>query len=161
MILIFMNNKENDTLKYIKKNLINIKIAFVTEILPLISNLNLIENIMLPIQYHGLKYDIVQLNDDLKKYNLNDKKFCRKDMLNEIEIFFTKFLMCKYFGAEIIFFINQFHYFVNCSEVFYKFFNEQSSENFVIIEKEVYKSILTRNLVNYTEWDFDEWLKKN
>ncbi|KAA0259419.1 hypothetical protein FHQ18_00640 [Deferribacter autotrophicus] len=160
MILIFSNYKENDLLKRLKMNIVSIKIAFVAETLPLISNLNLIENITLPIQYHGIKYDMRQLNDDLRNYNLYDKMYYRKDGLNEIEIFFTKYLMCKYFGAKVIFFINQFHYFVNCRELFYDFFNKQYEKNFVIIEKEIYKNILTKNLKNYDEWNLEEWLKK-
>jgi len=157
MILIFTNREEKELIYEIKSKSVE-KVGFVCDSLPLISNLNLIENLLLIIEYHGLNVDKNNLVEDLKRYNLFNKRYYRKDSLELFEIFFVKYLMCKYFQADIICFVNQFHNFVHKREIFYEFFRENYSKNFVIIERDVYKKLLIDNL-KLKEMDLDLWLK--
>ncbi|BAI80938.1 hypothetical protein DEFDS_1478 [Deferribacter desulfuricans SSM1] len=157
MILIFTNKDEKELIYEIKSKRVE-KVGFVCDSLPLISNLNLIENLLLIVEYHGLNIDKNSIVEDLKRYNLFNKRYYRKDSLELFEIFFVKYLMCKYFQADTICFVNQFHSFVHKREIFYEFFRENYSENFVIIERDVYKKLLIDNL-KLKEMDLDLWLK--
>ncbi|MGA1862340.1 hypothetical protein OWM07_05615 [Deferribacter thermophilus] len=159
MIAVFTNIDEKELLQQIK-SYNNIKIAVVSDYLPLISNLNLIENIELIVNYHNIGVSLHEIENDLKKFDLLNKKFYRKDSLSMLDIFYVKYLMCKYYNAEMTIFINQFHHFSKCRNEYYNFFKENSNEKSVIIERDVYKKLLSENLI-FEEMDLDVWLKNS
>lgn len=85
-------------------------IAIVNRNFPLISNLSVIENLMLVGSYH-LSKNIKQLESDifadLKKFNMDSKIHYRKERLSEFEDFLVRFLQAKHSYFNFVFIIDE------------------------------------------------------
>jgi ABC-type uncharacterized transport system ATPase subunit len=132
-------------------------IAIVHRGFPLISNLSVLENIMLVGSYHLAK-DIKSLEDDialyLKKFDMGLKVHFRKESLTEFEDFVVRFLQARHSYFKFIFVIDELG---KISEEnrdrFLNVIDKEKNDNIVFIEynryKDYYRSYKTVTLGDY------------
>jgi ABC-type uncharacterized transport system ATPase subunit len=141
------------------------KIGIISARLPLIANLAVAENIMLPISYHKnirLKELEPKVLERLKKYDMQDILYYRKNQLNVFEEFVTKYLMASFLEADFIVFFSTLKYMHGKDRI--KFFDlllkENNNENFVVIEYNEYANLVFSK-IKAEEIDFKKWVTQN
>lgn len=140
------------------------KIGIVTGYLPIIGNLSVLENILLPAQYHHrMSYEkgYKLISDDLNTFGMIQHLHARSNQLNDFEKFIVKFLQIKYLAPEwfVIFcprrmFVaeheNSFHNFLRCEDM----------KKSVIIDHEN-NSYMFSDLKDYIIKDFEQWVTQD
>ncbi|MCA1928173.1 MAG: hypothetical protein LDL09_07090 [Calditerrivibrio sp.] len=161
--LVLVKNKEEETVivnKLITYNEENLNIFIIADQLPLISNLSVIENIILPASYHRHK-KIVEYIDIahryLSEYGLENRIYARKGDLNSYEIFLIKYISSKISEVDNIAFISP----LNSVDVMYHGnlydFFKNCNENYLILDyNESYNKY--KNINGLLKMEFDEWL---
>ncbi len=142
-----------------------VRLGFVWDRLPLISNLSVLENIMLPSGYHDsikVKDMVDKIRDELKRYNVNENILhARRNDLDTFQMFIVKFLQAKFYNPEYIIFINLLNLFVGEEErKLFDFFRTYGSEKFVILDYNGYESIYRKN-IKYERVEFYQWVTRD
>lgn len=138
------------------------RLGFVWEKLPLISNLSVLENIMLPPEYHDslkIKDMIDKIKDELKICNISeDILHARRNDLDTFQMFIVKYLQAKFYNPKFIIFMNVLNLFLGEEESkFFDFIKKNGSEKFIFLDYNGYESIYSKN-IKYERVDFYQWL---
>jgi len=138
-----------------------IRLGIIWDRLPLISNLSVLENIMLPLSYHE-RVKIMGKSEDveheLKKYGCGDIMHERKESLSVYQIFITKYLQALFYKPAFFVFIAPMRIFAGEDEKnYFAFLTEHGSENFLILDYNGYENKYDNN-IDYQKVGFDEWL---
>jgi len=138
-----------------------IRLGLIWDKLPLISNLSVLENIMLPLSYHeGVKTTerFEDVKNELKKHGCGDILHERKESLSVYQIFLTKYLQAVFYKPSFFVFIAPMSTFaVEGEREYFAFLAEHGSENFLILDYNGYENKYDNN-VDYQKVGFDEWL---
>ncbi|MCD8553024.1 hypothetical protein [Seleniivibrio sp.] len=168
-----MNNyliyyKSEEQMKEWLKTLMQIvesqRVGLVSSFFPIIGNLSVIENILLPLTYHHkITYsealDIV--GKDLENFGLKDIMHFRNNQLNDYQKMIVKYLQVKYLRAEwIVFFSPRRMYIAEYEEKFHQFLRCEDLKKSVIIDHENHRHLFD-DMQDYTEKDFDTWVTRD
>lgn len=136
------------------------RIGMVSGYFPIIGNLSVVENILLPAQYHHkMPYDegFELVTKELTKYSIEQHIHSRSNQLNDFERFIVKFLQVKFLEPEWIVFFNPRRMFIaEYEDRFHQFLRCEEIKKSVIIEHEKHR-YLFEDMNDYTEKDFDTW----
>jgi ABC-type uncharacterized transport system ATPase subunit len=136
-------------------------IGLVSSFFPIIGNLSVIENILLPAAYHHkLSYaeGMTLVQKDLEKYGLNNHLHYRNNELNDFERMIVKYLQVKYLRAEwMVFFSPRRMFIAEYEERFHQFLRCEDLKKSVIIDHENHRHLFD-DMQDYTEKDFDTWV---
>lgn len=139
-------------------------LGVVTGNLPILGNLTVFENIMLPASYHyGLnqKEGRKMVLSDLEKYGLEKFIDSRPDKLDDFQKFLVKYLQAVYLQSKWIVIISpRKMYAAEYDGAFKEFFSYEIRDNSVIIDHINNKNFF-QDFQNYTELDFESWLETN
>jgi ABC-type lipoprotein export system ATPase subunit len=166
MIFIPYDNKEeaNEYFNTIIDFAYDGKIGVIAEELPLISNLAVLENIILPVSYHtGATFKELEskIITKLKEYDLSHIAYYRKNQLSNFENYIVKYIMAKFYKSDLIIFFSVIrHLFGKDRTNFFKLLNFENNENFVIIENKDFHNKIEENL-KIKQMDFDQWATLN
>ncbi len=144
-------------MKVVKKQ----RVGLVSSFFPIIGNLSVIENILLPLTYHHkITYhaalDIVQ--KDMEKFEMLDIMHYRSNQLNDFQKMIVKYLQVKYLRAEwTVFFSPRRMYIAEYEEKFHQFLRCEDLKKSVIIDHENHRHLFN-DMQDYTEKDFDTWV---
>jgi len=164
--LVFYNSNEErlDILNRLIENAKFMKIGILSAELPIIGNLNVEENIMLPMSFHyGTSQTEAEeiILEELAKQNLEDIINLRPNQLNDYKKFVVKYLQIKLLRPEWIAvmsvrrlvtaeFEDRVYEFLRCTDV----------EKKVIIDHERNRHMF-EDIEGYTEIGFEEWATNN
>ncbi|MGE4319271.1 MAG: hypothetical protein AB7E96_10275 [Deferribacterales bacterium] len=136
------------------------RLGIVSGTFPIIGNLSVIENILLPAAYHHkTSYDEGEraIIKDLRKFNIEHHLHSRSNQLNNFERFIVKFLQVKYLEPDWTVFFNPRRMFIaEYEEQFHQFLRCEDLKKSVIIEHEKHR-YLFEDMNDYIEKDFDLW----
>jgi ABC-type Na+ transport system ATPase subunit NatA len=139
-------------------------IGIVTSRLPIIGNLSVFENIILPASYHfnlSLKEGRKMIENDLKRLEMPHIIDTRPDFLTDFEKLMVKYLQVTYLQPKWIIIVSPRRmYAAEYEEKFKDFLRCETRDNSVIIDH-INHRYLFQDLENYTELDFDLWLEIN
>ncbi|QAR33376.1 hypothetical protein EP073_08175 [Geovibrio thiophilus] len=139
-------------------------IGIVTSRLPVIGNLSVFENIMLPASYHfnlSLKEGRKMIENDLKRLGISHVIDARPDFLTDYERLLVKYLQVTYLQPKWIIIVSPRRmYAAEYEEKFKDFLRCETRDNSVIIDH-INHRYLFQDLENYTELDFELWLEIN
>lgn len=161
-LILIKDQKEEDLIleKLIAYNDESLNIFIISEQLPLISNLSVIENIVLPASYHRHK-QIVEYIDKaekyLREYGLEEKIHLRKGDINSYDIFLIKYISSKVSEVNNIAFIAPFNSVdvINYNKLLD--FLKKCDENCLIVDyNEAYEKY--KEIDGIVRMEFDEWL---
>lgn len=166
MKIAYLDNteQENNCYEQLKEKIIFLRLGIIWDKLPLISNLSVLENIMLPLSYHE-RVKIMQMREDvereLQKHGLYGILHARKDSLNHYQVFIVKYLQALFYKPVCFVFIAPMRVFAGEDEKkYFAFLAEHYSENFFILDYNGYENKYDNN-VDYQKVGFDEWLTRD
>ncbi|MBZ4642552.1 MAG: hypothetical protein PWQ25_1653 [Deferribacteres bacterium] len=162
MNICWIDNKINDKeIIYDILALKNVRIAVVNKIFPLISNLSVFENIVLPVCYHtGEKLDKYydKVASLLKQFNMDTKIHFRQNELSKYENFVVRFLQGYLSGFDKIVVINEIYDLtLEEKKSVVSFLKAEKSDNVLFMEYNRYKNIYDGFEYNTIE-DYKNWL---
>jgi ABC-type uncharacterized transport system ATPase subunit len=141
-----------------------VRIGIVANQLPIIGNLSVMENIILPASYHfslSIKEGRKMIRNDLERLGIEHTMNLRPDALTDFEKLLIKYLQVTYLQPKWIIIISPRRmYAAEYEERFKNFLRCETRDNSVIIDHINHK-YLFENLENYTELDFRLWLDLN
>lgn len=145
--------------KLLEVNSASLKIYIIAKELPLISNLSVIENIVLPASYHKnarLKDYIEEALRYLEGFGLADKVHKRRDDLDEFEQMLVKYISCKIVEVKNIVFMTPMKFIAPEKFEDFKRFLKNCDENYLIIDYNKfyneYNDIDKLNIMGFDEW---------
>jgi len=140
------------------------KIGIVSKLVPILGNLSVSENILLAAYYHhntSVKEGRKMVAADLKKFEMEHLLDARENILNDFQRLIVKYLQVKYLCPEWIVFLSPRKMYVAEYEDRYRnFLHCEVIEKSVIIEHESNRYLYS-NMTEYSEKDFDTWLKQD
>lgn len=143
-------------MKYASKK----RIGLVSGFFPIIGNLSVLENVLLPAQYHhkmSYEYGLESVRRDLTKYDMEHHLHSRSNQLNDLERLIVKFLQVKYLQPEwMIFFSPRRMFTAEYEERFHQFLRCEDLKKSVIIDHENHR-YLFEDMQDYTEKEFEQW----
>ncbi|WP_022849894.1 hypothetical protein [Limisalsivibrio acetivorans] len=142
----------------------NVRIGIVTNHLPLVGNLSVFENVILPSSYHfGLsqKEGRKMIDSDLRRLGIEHTLDHRPDQLDDYQRFLVKYLQVRYLRPSWIIIISPRRmYAAEYEDRFREFLRCEELDNAVIIDHVSHRELFDE-LLQYKESGFDEWLKVN
>jgi len=163
MKIAYINNFEEEwyCYKQIKSRNHLVRLGVIWDRLPLISNLSVLENIMLPLSYHERVKIMGKIDDvkhELKNHGFGDSLHERKENLSVYQIFITKYLQALFYKPAFFVFIAPMRIFAGEDEKsYFAFLAQHGSENFLILDYNGYENKYDNN-IDYQKVGFDEWL---
>jgi len=140
------------------------RIGLVSSFFPIIGNLSVIENILLPAAYHHrMSYSegLRMVGIDLDRYGLTDHLHLRSNELNDFEKMIVKYLQVKYLKAEwTVFFSPRRMFIAEYEEKFHQFLRCEDLKKSVIIDHENHRHLFD-DMNDYTEKDFNTWVTQD
>lgn len=137
------------------------RFGIICSMLPIIGNLSVMENIMLPASYHfGMTYADGEklILSDLRKYNMEHILDKRPSELNDFQKIIAKYLQILYMKPDWIVFLSPRRmYAAEFEDRFHDFLRYEVRENSVIIDHKKHAEMFM-DLTQYTEIGFQEWL---
>lgn len=136
------------------------KVALINRKFPLISNLSVFENIILPASYHSnSKYVFFEdkITEYLKRFNIYQKMHSRQNELTKFENFIVRFLQAFLSPFDKIIVINElYEFYKEERSVIFQFINDEKSDNILFMEynryKEIYDDIKYQDIGDYKSW---------
>lgn len=156
------NNKDKtDLLNRLMSLSDQLHLGIIASDLPLISNLAIIENIMLPSSFHhgdSLLSKEKWIKTELDRFQMADKCYHRPNQLSKFETFVVKYLAAKLYEPDhIILYASLYYLFAGDRTAYYNFLSGENTEKFVIIEGIDYKEHI-ESKISIQETDFQSWV---
>lgn len=140
------------------------RIGVVTSRFPVIGNLSVFENIMLPASYHfslSLKEGRKMIENDLKRLGIEHVIDMRPDYLSDFDKLLVKYLQVSYLQPRWILIVSPRRmYAAEFEDDFKNFLRCETRDNSVIIDHINHRHLFN-DLENYTEMDFNLWQEIN
>lgn len=136
------------------------KVVLINRKFPLISNLSVFENIILPATYYSSDKHIFledKVVEYLKRFNIHQKMHSRQNELTKFENFIVRFLQAFLSPFEKIVVINELYEFNDEEKtVIFKFIDDEKSDNILFMEynkySEIYYDMKYQNIGDYKSW---------
>lgn len=140
------------------------KIGIVSNMLPIIGNLSVMENILIAAFYHhrtSYKEAVKLAGSDLKRFNMEQHMDSRSNDLSDFERFLVKYLQVRYLCPEWTVFISPRRMYVaEDEERFHEFLRCEDLQKSVIIEHASNKYLFD-DVPEYKEKDYDSWVTQD
>lgn len=137
------------------------RLGLVTDLLPLIANLSVVENIMLPLSYHtgkrrGEAEAIIQ--KELDAWNIGHTTHYRQNQLSEVERFVVKYIQATILKPEAVMFVAP-HRMIHADlqGIFCPMVRNLHYDEVTVMEHENFQHMYDGNL-HFEERAFDQWL---
>jgi ABC-type lipoprotein export system ATPase subunit len=136
------------------------KVALINRKFPLISNLSVLENIILPASYYSdNKYLFFKdrVAEYLNRFEMLQKMHSRQNELSKFENFVVRFLQAYFSPFEKIIAVNELYEFHDNERIsIFQFLKAEKSDNVLFMEynryKDIYEGIEYQNIEDYKNW---------